>query len=336
MNVPVRYDFSVNLNPLGIPAAVRRYLENESVADAQRYPDRQCGKLREMLAQTYGLAKEQILCGSGASALLSAAVQAVRPEKALITAPSFSGYAYALRTAGTRAEYCPLLREEDFAFSERILQAIENRPEIVILCSPNNPVGNLIPQPLLRRIADACEEQGTLLLLDECFLPFVSDEKAATFLSEINARPHLLVLRAFTKEYAMPGLRLGWLAGRDTDLLARIAAQMPEWSVSSIAQEAGIRALSEKEYGRRAWPLLDAERSYLREELAGLGCRVYPSDANFLMFSAQPGLKEKMLARGILIRSCADFEGLTDGDYRIAVRTHEENEILIRTLMRVI
>ena len=334
--VPVALDFSVNLHPLGMPPAVREYLAGQAVSDAQTYPDRTCGKLRDALALRYGLAPEHILCGNGASALLLAAAQAIRPDLALVTAPSFAGYAYALEAAGIPFRAIPLSEENGFSFTQDTVQEMADTTctgtELIILCSPNNPVGNTIPPEIFKEMLGLCTGGNRILLTDECFLPFVEDGEERSLLGMIGAHPELLVLRAFTKEYAMPGIRLGWLASSNTGLLARIAGQMSEWSVSGIAQGAGLAALTEPDHAKNALAMLREERAYLTAELAGLGWKVYPSEANFLLFEAEPGLKEMLLRHGILIRSCADFEGLTDRHYRIAVRTHAENEKLISTI----
>ena len=175
----VQYDFSVNINPLGLPDTVRGALVG-ALDSLTQYPDQECRALRQALSQYTGVPADRILCGNGASELIEAAVRALCPRNILLTAPSFSGYRHAAEGAGVEIRYHMLRREEDFALTDRYLEDLTPDTDMAILCSPANPVGNLVEPDLLTRIVKTCEEREIWLMVDECFLGFVSDEEART------------------------------------------------------------------------------------------------------------------------------------------------------------
>lgn len=340
-DAPVVLDFSVNINPLGMPPAVRQLLR-EKTNLAEQYPDRTAKELREALAAKWGIPPERILMGNGASEILMLAALALAAKEVLIPAPSFSGYARAFEAAGSAVRYFPLLREEHFDLTEEVLAEMSGDTKALVLCNPNNPTGRAVRPELLERIAAVCEERGITLILDECFLSFLPDAEARTFLTRTEEFPHLLAVRAATKIFALPGLRLGCAVSGNAALLARMAALQSEWSVSSFAQAAGLAALAEPDRYIAARELIRTERAYLAEALAREGFSVLPGEANFLLFSAEEteeDLYGKLLARGIRIRSCSNFRGLAYQNgrswYRIAVKTRPENEQLLRAVREI-
>ena len=133
----------------------------------------------------------------------------------------------------------------------------------------------------------------------------------------------------------MAGVRLGYGLCADADVLRDMAAAAPPWNVSSLAQAAGIAALGETEFLEKTRALIKTERAWLSGALGALGYRVISSNTNYLLFRAAPGLDGALREKGILIRSCENYEGLSSGWYRIAVRTHEENEALIQAVREV-
>ena len=325
-NIVVRYDFSVNINPLGIPENVLRSLQ-EKLSLLTKYPDQECRKLRLALEKRTGVPAQQILCGNGASELIEAAVRGLHAGRILLTAPSFSGYRHAAESHGSEILYHDLRREENFALTERYLEDLAQKPDLAILCSPSNPIGNRIAPDLLVRIAETCEKQGTWLMVDECFLDL--SEGGVSLRSRLEEWPGLFLLKAFTKSYGMAGLRLGYCLTADGDLLERMSACSQPWNVSVPAQAAGIAALGQQEFLARANAVIRAERPRLKAGLEELGCRVCPSEANYLLFRSRADLGEKLLKRGIALRSCANYHGLGPGWFRTAVRTREENDRLL-------
>lgn len=326
----VKYDFSVNTNPLGMSPLVKQKLY-KSLDMFEKYPDIQCLKLRKEIAAKENIPVENILCANGASEIFKLVTEAVKPERAVITAPAFSGYEYALRTQNTKIEYYYLNEEKDFAIDTDIISKIPAGCDIIFLCSPNNPSGRVISKKVFLGILEYCRINNIYLVADECFLGFVPGYEALSMKSEIESQ-HLIVVNAFTKLYAMAGLRLGWCVCGNKELLKKMQHLQPEWSVSVPAQIAGIYALNDKDYIEKTISLIAKERIRMSGFFAAKGIKVFPSDANFLLVKTEVDLYKKLLAKHILIRKCSNFNGLGEGFYRIAIRSYKENNILMEAL----
>ena len=328
----LRLDFSVNTNPLGLPPAVDRALRTH-LSELAHYPDPACRALRAALAQRHGLSSTSVLCGNGASELILALCACVRPKRVLLTAPTFSEYERAALRYGSTVRLHALDAAADFVLDRRILLEIEAGADILFLCTPNNPTGRLADRDLLEEIVAACQRRGILLLLDECFLDFTMGE---SLLPLLHRYPGLLILRAFTKIYAMAGLRLGTLYSADQELLQQIASYCPTWSVSTAAQIAGLAALQEKDWLSDTRRLIIAERAYMTRALRELGLYVCPSDANFLLLRSEQPLWQPLREKGLLMRCCDNYSGLDERYLRIGVKTHAENEILLHAIREVL
>lgn len=326
-------DFSANINPLSMPPAVREAAA-AGIEASVHYPDVFCTKLVQAIAAKEGVREDCIICGSGAADLIFALCLALKPGKALLTAPTFAEYEKALRCVGCEPEYYVLKEERGFQIGEDILERLKPSTEIFFLCNPNNPTGVLIPPPLLERIVKQCSDAGILLVSDECFLEFLGEWERYS-LKRFLGQAGIFVLKAFTKLYAMPGLRLGYGICTDTELLQKMHSCSQPWNVSVPAQYAGLAALREEEYVRRTREYLKQEKEYLLNGFQKLWIPVYGAAANYIFFRAGAGLYEQLRIRGILIRDCSNYKGLGAGYYRIAVRTHEENERLMKALREV-
>ena len=204
--------------------------------------------------------------------------------------------------------------------------------DVVMLCNPNNPTGCLIDGNLLEKILQRCREYHIYLLLDECFVDFVDEPEKTTSKQLLEQYREMFILKAFTKLYAMAGLRLGYGMSRNTELLQKMEQCLQPWNISIPAQAAGVAALREKAYVAESKQLIRQERKWLQEQLKTLGIRVYDSAANYIFFRGPEGLTEKLLKQQIIIRDCSGYPGLGEGYYRIAVRTHAENEKLIQIM----
>lgn len=324
-------DFSANINPLGMPSQVREAVL-AGISEAQHYPDPFCRELCGAIAGTEGREPEEILCGNGGADLIYRLVYALKPRKALVTAPAFAEYEEALTQAGATIRYWNL--GESLTIRKDILAAVTEDLDLVFLCNPNNPTGLLTDRKLLAAVAERARNLGVRVCVDECFLDFVQDREIYTLGGCLDRYPNLIILKSFTKLYAMPGLRLGYVISSDRDLLDGMEKAGQPWAVSVPAQAAGMAALRTSGFRERTVRLVEGERRRMKTELERLGVFVYDGRANYLCFRV-PGEKklcEKLLERGILLRSCANYRGLTEEHYRAAVRTAEENEVFLRAL----
>lgn len=325
-------DFSTNCNCFGMPASVRE-AAMRGVQYADAYPDPEWEALRGAIAGYEHVKPSQIVCGNGASELLLALAVALRPGRALLAAPCFLEYERVLMAVGTQIEWQILSEEDDFHPGGAFLNALKKTDaDIVILSNPNNPTGTLLLPEELKEIIMITQARGITLVIDECFLDFLSEPERYSVKRYLEADSHLFVLRAFTKTFACAGLRIGYLLCADEKLLCRCKSYLPEWNVSLPATYAGIAAVREQEWLRETAANIRAEREWLRKRLTGLGYRVLPGAANFLFFVGESGLYEHCLSHNILIRDCSNYHGLGAGAYRVCVRRREENEWLLRIL----
>lgn len=340
----IELDFSVSLNPLGMPEGVRHAIISH-IKDFETYPDYSCRKLRSAIAMKEGVDADEVICGNGAAELIYDVVHAVKPAHALILAPAFSEYEKALVTENCCVDYFFLKAGQNFTFEQEkdfndFLKKLDSRYDMVFLCNPNNPSGNILKHDLIFKILDKCAIYNILVLLDECFIDFTCEE---SFAGAVRQYPNLFLLKAFTKTYSMAGIRLGYGISSNTGLLSRIASMRQCWNVSAVAQTAGAAALKEKDYLNKTQDYVEKERKYLEKELVILGFNVFKSCANYLLFHSGAGIMDqtgnfhdKLLKRQILIRKCDDYKGLDQGFFRIGVRNHSENEILIQTIREII
>lgn len=327
----ISLDFSANLNPSGMPEGVKTALKN-SVSEWENYPDSLCRKLCKALSEYENFPIENFVCGNGAADLIYRIVKAVNPKKAIVTAPTFSEYEKALSENGTEILHYYLSEKYDFAIDKGILNVLDSSTDMIFLCNPNNPTGQLVPKNILKAVAERCLENDTILVCDECFLPFVTDGKSKSIRHCINK--NVIILNAFTKIYSMAGLRLGYALFGSAELAKAVQKTGQYWSVSTPAQIAGIAALNEKNYIEKTVQLINKERDFLTAELQKFGFRVFKSEANFILFRCDMPLDELLLREKIAIRNCGNYEGLSDGYFRIAVRNHEENAMLITAIGR--
>lgn len=325
-------DCSTNLNPLGIPPQV--VAAAQSACSLVGYPDPHCRELRQSIAVVDGVPPEQILCGNGAADLIIRLVQGIQPRLGLITAPTFSEYGEALSRQGCQVVEHFLKPEEGFDLTTKILEDITPDLDICFLCTPNNPTGRCIPPELMSDIIEKCSKQQVYLVVDECFLELSTG--GLGLVPYLQNNPHLFLLRAFTKSYAMAGLRLGYLLCSDRDLLDKVAGCGQPWSVSTVAQHGGVAVSHCPQWTAQARELLAVERPLLAAGLQNLGFTVFTGEANYLLFQGKLGLKEALLSHGILIRSCANYSGLDGSYYRVKVGQAKENLRLLKALKEVL
>ena len=230
-----KIDYSANINFLGMPQAVRQAAK-DAIDDAVHYPDSFCEALKQAIAEKEGVPPEWIFCGNGAADVIFTLMLAEKPKEALLPIPSFYEYRQALESVACQIRTHLLLAEHQFCVQRDVLEALKKRPDLLILCNPNNPTGQLLDQELSDEIAVQCQRQGTRLLMDECFSDFLEDAEKHTLLPQLAENPQIFILRAFTKMYGMAGLRLGYGICSDVALIRRMEAVSQPWNVSVPAQ----------------------------------------------------------------------------------------------------
>jgi adenosylcobyric acid synthase len=324
-------DFSANINPLGPPPWLRSVI-NTQIDSLIHYPDPASSRLIEALAAHYQVRREEVLVGNGSTELIYQIPRALGCAQALIPVPSYLDYVRAVEQAGMAVEKYILKEEQDFRPDLALLEIKLKNHDLVILGQPNNPTGLTVDPGIIRHMAR--RNPACLFMVDEAFVDFIEDLE-----SLVQDRPaNVIVLRSFTKFYGIPGLRLGW-ALADGAIAEKVRRLLPPWSVNTLAQKVGQAALDDQGYAEQTRAVVKNLRETLRQTLQGLpGLTVYPGESNFLLLRMDtdkiraPQLASQLLAEGIAIRVCDNFEGLDDRFFRIAVRTAEENERLGQAL----
>lgn len=327
-----KVDFSANINPFGMPESVRQALK-DAVDKCQVYPDPYCTALREKIAVSERVCVNYVLCGNGAAELIySFAFVLPKDKPALIVAPTFCEYEQALEAAGISIEYYMLKETDGFYLTEEILSMDFTKYSAVFLCSPNNPTGITVKREILQTIA----QSGVRLFCDFCFLDLTDKPEKYDIPNLIITYPNLMILRAFTKSYAMAGVRLGYVICRDREVLTQMSEKVQCWNISTLAQAAGIAALDCEDWLKECVKKISAERNRMVKELQERSICVYPGEANYLLLRSDSPLCTRLMEQGIMVRDCSNYMGLTQGFVRIAVRTQEENDFLLTALKAIV
>ncbi len=322
-------DFSVNSNPFGPSPAVRAAI---AAAPLDRYPDRESLALRRALAERLGCLSEQILVGNGTAELiwLAAFANLAAGDQALILGPTFGEYERSIQimkasaqnlNASVASSFQPNIPEIDQKLDSTNFQ-------VVFLCNPNNPTGQVLSIETIGAWADAHPE--TLFIVDEAYLAFVGGMESALQLRRVN----ILVLRSMTKDYALAGLRLGYAVG-DEQVIQKLTAIRPPWNVNALAQAAGLAALNDETHQQVTLAQLQEEKHLLLEGLTALEFAPLPSRTQFFLIPVENGatFRKGLLRQAILVRDCASF-GLPR-HVRISPRKHAENLRLLETLKKL-
>lgn len=332
-------DFSANINPLGMPDTAKNAIIN-GIDKYEAYPDYSSRQLRNALSIFYNFDADRIVCGNGAADLIFRICLALRPKKVLIPSPTFSEYEEAAKISGGVVHNHILREQENFDVTLEIIESIDKDTDMVFLCSPNNPTGRAVDLRIIEAILIKLQENKGILILDQCFVHFLLDEDEYFAINLLKKYDNLIILGAFTKIFAMAGLRLGYALFGSKDIAAKIENTLQPWAVSTVASEAGCAALS-RDFINKTKQYVKEQRDFLTNSLSDIGIRVFESQANYILIKSDQNildgdLADEALKHGVLIRKCSNFRGLSSFFFRIAVRTEEENIIFVEVLESVI
>ena len=334
-------DFSASINPLG-PSKRALRLAAAALPCTRHYPDPDCGGLVRALASRWELAEGHFVIGNGSSELIHLLPRALAIRHALILGPTFSEYARALSVQGSRVTYLHATRKDGYQIPVRqalkALGANRSRVDALFLCNPNSPTGQVASPEDVLDLAGVAARRKVWVVVDETFVDYC---EAHSVLSAVTRNPRLLVLRSFTKFYALPGFRIGYLAG-PPEMVARIRRFQTPWSVNTLAQATAQAALEDRRHVQRSLAFMQRERARLAKALGAItDLHVFPSAANFLLVELPPLMQaaqvtQALRQQGLLIRDCSSIPGLTGRTIRIAVRTTAENRRLVTVLRQVL
>lgn len=319
-------DFSVNSNPFG-PSA--RVLEAIRSVNISTYPDRQCSALREAIAQANQVTPEHILVGNGTAELIWLVSQSLlKPnDEVLIAGPTFGEYQRAASTLGAQVKEVRAQPPNFIPPLEQIVTRIEqDKPRLVFICNPNNPTGIYLDAGAIERLIKTCGSE-TILVVDEAYRAFIKGQ----FFAELPGN-NCLILRSMTKDFALAGLRLGYVMG-NPELIERVSRFQPTWSVNSLAQAAGIAALMEVDYYQITLSELTRLKNNFFSQIKDMGFSMVHSDVHFGVIAPNcpaRDLRAHLLKLCFQVRDCTSF-GLPDY-IRISTRKEADNMKLLEAL----
>jgi len=331
-------DFSASIHPQppsdALVDALCEGLRGRKILTA--YPDMHYSALKKAIAAYAQVDAAAIAVGSGVMPLLAAAVCALRLRKCLVPVPAFAEYRKVLDACGAEYRTLALTPGKDFSIDvARVIAELKaSGAQAVLLANPQSPSGKLMCAEQLVQLYKAALAMGAITMIDEAFIDYAPQESLSQWAAK---SPGLIVLRSLTKFFAMPGLRVAY-AIASPEMRAQLDSCVPAWPVGSIAADAARIVLHDHASMDATRETNARERDWLAGELQSLGLRVFPSAANYLLVKINQAWngfefwRRLIIEHRVVIRSCANFEGLDEHYFRIGVRTRSENQRLVHAL----
>lgn len=327
-----------NENPLGTSPLVLEAL-HKFADQAFRYPQGGNPRLREALAHLHRISPERIVAGNGSDEIIDLLIRMLAlpgRDQVLCFEPCFSIYPIQAQINGVEVKKIPLAENFSFPF-EKLLNAVSPETKLVFITTPDNPSGFCPSAFQVRAFAEklALKNPEALLVIDEAYMDFSPNEKENSLLQQQYFPHNVAYLRTFSKSRGMAGLRLGY--GILPEMLADgfWRARLP-FSINLLAEEAALAALKDEDFYQKTLECVSSGRKFLTESLRNLGCQVWPSSANFIMFALAPAspssqeVMESLLRKGVIIRSLKSY---ALPDYlRVSIGNPEENRFFLEAL----
>ena len=328
-------DFSVNINPLGVPFLLKEKLR-KSIENLESYPEIDGRSGISILSNQLDVSADNIILGNGATELIYLFARTFKAKKVLIVEPTFTEYERAFALADSQIHHFETSRDENFKVNiQSLIEAIDSkRPGVLVMCNPNNPTGTFTRKKELVPLLDILKYTNTKLFIDESFIDFTSQESYVELIDEYD----IFLLRSMTKIYSIPGLRLGFgLANGET--IKQLNNNKEPWTINSLALDSIEVLLKDKFYKDQTNMWYSNEKERFKRALREISSiKVYESEANFFLCRLNNldanHLRDYLIKKGIYIRTCEDFYGLDSSFIRLAVRTREENMKLVTELIR--
>ncbi len=367
-NIKEILDYSSNINPYGIPESLKKRI-TENLEILERYPDPDYVELRQKLSNLNKVNLSDIILGNGATEIIFLFMKVINPKKILIVSPTFGEYERAVKATEISGdtvslsssngdnknienkkieiEYFELKESDDFKLNiGNLKNELENKYDLLIICNPNNPTGKFLKLTQTEEILKECNKYDTKLFIDEAFIEFLADGMKESIINTEENKKNLFVTRAFTKFFAIPGLRLGYGMYFDKELEQKISEKKEPWSVNNIAELAGLTVLDDTEYIEKTLKWITKEKIYMYEKLNEIsGIKVYETEVNFITGKIDEKLfleglnvkilREKMLEQGILIRDASNFKFLDERFFRLAIKDRESNDRVIEAMKEI-
>lgn len=333
-------DFSANINPLGTPPGLKERLSDDFDL-ILHYPETHGQSLARLLAGKYGLPSERVIVGSGSTVQMHLLMRLIQPQKTVIISPAFGEYEGALKSSGLGGTYLNARVEDDFTVTEETLSRLwDLNPDLVFVANPANPTGSLVNPDIMAVLVEGAHQRKIWLVVDEAFLDFTRGFPHSLIPHTIEY-PRLVVLKSLTKIYALPGLRLAFMAlgSYATSLLE---GRIEPWSISALSLAAGFYCLGLADFNDRTRNEVARLRTILIQGVEALKLgRLFPAEANYVLWRL-PRAKQAqrilngLFNQGILVRDASNFHGLEKGYLRLAVRPEAETSRLLSGLRNLL
>ncbi len=336
-------DFSSNINPLGIPESFKKQLIN-NLEDFTRYPDIEYRALRANLGRYLGnIDKEMISVGNGAVELIYKGISALGCSHGAALSPTFVEYSAAAALSNMDFINMSEYHEVKEAFSVEKIVSYIKADMVMVICNPNNPTGSFIKLSEMQFIADQLKRKNSYLIVDEAFIEFTDDYPQNSMINLVDKYDNVMVIRAATKFFGMPGIRLGYAICHNTKINTFIKSKLEPWNINAAAVIAGETVFFDENYINTSREWIKSERQYVYDRLKNIKqIKVYKSYANYHLIKLLNldmnawQLKEKMTESGILIRTPEGFHNLTEYHVRLAVKDRTSNEVMCDILENIL
>ncbi|MBC3795939.1 pyridoxal phosphate-dependent aminotransferase [Acetobacterium tundrae] len=324
-------DFSVNINPLGIPETIKKKLI-DGIDELVKYPEITGRSALIKISQDLGVFPENVILGNGAIELIYLFSRSNGPGKALIIQPTFNEYERALKLYGWDVDYYVLKEENDFSIDPVELEQVieKTKPQAVFLCNPNNPTGRVYSIEFITKLIEK-SAQAITWFLDESFMDFANESGGLTLVKDTDYP--IFILKSLTKFYALPGLRIGYGVGNPA-VIKKMESFKEPWTINGLGLIAATAVYDEIDYAKQTKAYIEQERQRIYEELKKIETiKVYQSGTDFhlcrLLKATASELKSAIESEDMSIRTCEDFVGLDESYFRIAIKKSEENNRLL-------
>lgn len=342
-------DFSSNINPLGVPNSFKDNI-NEALGNLERYPDVKYRSLKKHLKdyikfsnryfnlenqslERFTIDEEDIVLGNGAAEIIDLVISCFK--SICIAVPSFIEYEKNASKWGCSIEYSCL--NEDMEYDYKDLALKMKNAEALIIGNPNNPNGNVINKDEFKIIMEYCQKNNKAVIIDEAFIEFTG-KRSFSLLSEMEKYDCLFIIKALTKFYAMPGIRMGYGISKNKKLIEKIEEKQNPWNVNCFAETAVKYILKDQEYIDKSLKWVEEERIFMTEKLKCVDFieKVYTTYSNFVLCKLKNvdchKLYDLCLEKGIVIRKCDNFNGLNESYVRFAIKDRQSNGKVIEIL----
>ncbi|OPJ55974.1 pyridoxal phosphate-dependent aminotransferase [Alkalithermobacter paradoxus] len=327
-------DFSSNINPY-IPKNIDKYIL-DSIRNCKNYPDVEYISLRKDIGNYLNINYEYIIPGNGATEIIYLIMKALNGPLAIIN-PTFSEYERSAKL--NNIEIVDLYFDRNFKLDINSIKNKIDEFKALFICNPNNPTGNIDD---ITEVLDLMKKHNKLLIVDETFMEFVHNQSKYTLLSFINEYKNLFIIKAITKFFGLPGIRLGYGVTSNKEILNTLWKFKEPWTVNTFAENICKYIFNDKDYIQMTRNYFKEEIDFMMNKLSKINnILVYNTQTDFILLKLlkhnSSYVKEKLfLENNILIRDASNFKGLDESYIRIAIKDRKNNEIILDALKKVL